>query len=693
MSRIVDTIRKDGTRGADGSARDHRSPPRTGSPELGVVSYFHFGDRERVERTIQNLERLGVERLRTAISWADWHRDDGRDWYDWVVPLITERFDVLPCFLYTPPSLGILPKSSSPPRDPVDYGDFTDHVLSKYEGRFAHIELWNEPNNYIEWDWTVDPEWSIFAEMIHVASERARAWGVRSVLGGMSPLDPNWLRLMYERGAMEHVDVIGIHGFPGTWESVWGGWDGHVERVHEVARGFGDDPQVWVTECGFSTWAHDEYRQISELVEVAQAPVSRAYWYSAEDLDPVRETLDGFHCDERAYHFGLFRRDGEPKLAARIWERGGMEALREMAAFGERRTRRPWKRSGALITGGAGFVGSNLADAVAAAGKPVMIIDSLARAGVERNLRWLKARHGDLVDVEISDLRDRFAIRRAINGCDQVFHLAAQVAVTTSLADPMLDMSVNVEGTLNLLEEARRLDDPPKVLFASTNKVYGGLEDVELVEQATRYEPADELLGIRGVDERRPLGFCSPYGCSKGAAEQYVLDYAHSYGLATAVLRMSCIYGPRQLGTEDQGWVAHFLIRALEGRPITIFGDGKQVRDILFVDDLIEAFLLAMGDERVMCGRAFNMGGGPANSVSLLEIVSAIEDLTGRDLGIVWGPWRVADQRYYASDTSAFRAATGWSPAVKVSDGLERLHRWLTDNRLDADAVTAPLSS
>jgi len=304
-----------------------------------------------------------------------------------------------------------------------------------------------------------------------------------------------------------------------------------------------------------------------------------------------------------------------------------------------------------LITGGAGFVGTNLADRILRDGGRVLVFDSLARAGVEENLRWLTERHDGACDVEIGDVRDRRAVRRALSGADRVFHLAAQVAVTTSLDEPVHDAAVNLEGTINMLEAARACRRPPKLLFTSTNKVYGGLEDVELAQRETRYEPVDQGLLDRGIGERRPLQFCTPYGCSKGAADQYVLDYAHSYGLPTIVFRMSCIYGPHQFGTEDQGWVAHFLIRAVEEEPITVFGDGKQVRDVLYVEDLVDAFLSASDSCERLAGQAFNIGGGVGNCLSLVELIELITEERGQAPAVEFGPWRRGDQRYYVSDT------------------------------------------
>jgi CDP-paratose 2-epimerase len=261
-----------------------------------------------------------------------------------------------------------------------------------------------------------------------------------------------------------------------------------------------------------------------------------------------------------------------------------------------------------------------------------------------------------------------------------VFHFAAQTAVTSSLGDPLHDFEVNARGTLNLLEALRVLEDPPPLVFTSTNKVYGKLADVALSANSTRYEPSDRALCARGISEERPTDFHSPYGCSKGAADQYVLDYARTFDLPALVFRMSCIYGPHQLGTEDQGWVAHFLIRALAGEPITIYGDGLQVRDVLYVDDLVDALLLAQEHMPELQGQVFNIGGGSDNSLSLIELIELIGELDV-ECKVGFGDWRTGDQRYYVSDTRKFGAATGWSARVGVRAGVARLHRWLTEQR------------
>ncbi|MGE0310063.1 MAG: NAD-dependent epimerase/dehydratase family protein [Lautropia sp.] len=330
-----------------------------------------------------------------------------------------------------------------------------------------------------------------------------------------------------------------------------------------------------------------------------------------------------------------------------------------------------------LVTGGAGFIGSNLAHRLASTGRRVRILDSLARSGVEDNVRWLRESHDGLVEVVIDDVRDANALVRATRGVSAVFHLAAQVAVTSSLVDPTSDFEVNARGTLNVLEAARSQPSPPAVFLTSTNKVYGALDDLDLQLQGERYLPAHAATRRHGIAESRPLDFNSPYGCSKGAADQYVLDYARSFGLETAVLRMSCIYGPRQFGTEDQGWVAHFLLRALRGEPITIFGDGCQVRDVLYVDDLVDAMQRLLAHPARFAGRAFNIGGGPQNAISLNDLLAQIGAMTGCVPRTHYGPPRTGDQRYYVSDTRAFRRACAWRPRVQARDGVQRLYEWL----------------
>ena len=346
-----------------------------------------------------------------------------------------------------------------------------------------------------------------------------------------------------------------------------------------------------------------------------------------------------------------------------------------------------------LITGGAGFIGTNLADRLLAEGREVIVFDNFSRRGVDRNAQWLAARHGPRVRIVEGDIRDAAAVARALRNAAQVFHFAAQVAVTSSLVDPVGDFEVNARGTLNLLEALRGRPRPAPLVFTSTNKVYGDLDDLELGLGETRYVPVNPAVRAHGVGEDRAVSFCSPYGCSKGTADQYVLDYARTFRLPAAVFRMSCIYGPHQCGTEDQGWVAHFVIRAIKGEPVTIYGDGMQVRDVLFVDDLVDAFLLAQAHMDRVGGRAFNMGGGPESTTSLLELLDRIAELHGGRLAFERDAWRAADQRYYVSDTRRFRALTGWRPRTDLTAGLLALYQWLLGAQPRPVAVAGTMAS
>ena len=339
-----------------------------------------------------------------------------------------------------------------------------------------------------------------------------------------------------------------------------------------------------------------------------------------------------------------------------------------------------------VVTGGAGFVGSNLVSSLIDRGEHVVVFDSLARPGSELNLHWLRSRYPHLHYVQ-GDVRDSDAVNSVIAGADRIYHLAGQVAVTTSVEDPRTDFAVNALGTFNVLEAARRSRRQPTLIFTSTNKVYGGIDDVRVTERPGRYEFADHPDGI---SERQPLDFHSPYGCSKGAADQYVRDYARIYDLPAVVFRMSCIYGPRQFGNEDQGWLAHFIIAAVMGRPITVYGDGKQVRDVLFVDDLVRAFHLAAENIDTAAGQVYNIGGGPANALAVWsDFAPILEELRGTAPEVAFGSWRPGDQRCYVSDVRKASRDLGWSPEVDKRTGIGRLWEWVSLNRMMFEAIQA----
>jgi CDP-paratose 2-epimerase len=439
------------------------------------------------------------------------------------------------------------------------------------------------------------------------------------------------------------MDVIGVHGFPGTWEAVWEGWDTHIDRVQEVCDRHGSKARIWVTECGFSTWAHDEFRQLTTLVELAEAPADRVYWYSVQDLAPERETLDGFHADERAYHFGLQRTSGEPKLIGRVLGAGGLPAVREMVEFSTHAADDPGPR--VLETGGAGFIGMHLVDRLASEGQAVTVLDNLSRAGSERRLRELKLRHGDLVRAEVGDVRDVFALRRCLRGCTAVHHLAATIPTDAPLAVPD-DLDVNVRATVALLEEVRRLEDPPPVVFASSSVVYA------------------------------PAG---PFACAKAAADSYVRDYARTFGLSTCCLRLGAVYGPQQSGEEEQGWLGAMPLAAANRAALVVFGDGRDVRDLLYVDDAVDALVRAIATTARSEGASFDAGGGEQNAASVGELTELVGRFDPAPARVERLPWPATEPSRYVSDNSEFAVATGWSPSVSIEDGFARVHAWVSD--------------
>lgn len=333
-----------------------------------------------------------------------------------------------------------------------------------------------------------------------------------------------------------------------------------------------------------------------------------------------------------------------------------------------------------LVTGGAGFIGSNYVRQLLSRGEDVVVFDNFSRGGAPRNLEWLEKTFGrDSFRLIRGDVRDASLVAEAARGSDVIVHLAGQVAVTTSVVNPRDDFENNALGTFNVLEGARLSGRNPIVIYASTNKVYGGMDDVKVVERGGRWEYENLPFG---ASETQPLDFHSPYGCSKGTGDQYVRDYARIYDLPTVVYRQSCIYGPRQFGVEDQGWVAWFVIAAVMGRPITIYGDGKQIRDLLHVDDLIRAYDLAVDKIDAAAGQVYNLGGGPANTLSVwTEFGPLLEELLGRPIPVARGDWRPGDQRVFVADIRKAERELGWSPQVGVEEGVRRLFEWVRENK------------
>ncbi len=333
--------------------------------------------------------------------------------------------------------------------------------------------------------------------------------------------------------------------------------------------------------------------------------------------------------------------------------------------------------SSILITGGAGFIGVHSARHFQELGWTVTVLDNLSRKGAPENLAWLKATCP--MRFIQADIRDSDAMERVVGEVrpDLLLHLAAQVAVTTSVEEPRADFEANALGTFNMLEAVRRKNPQSFFINASTNKVYGRMEDLGVVERNGRYE-YDDLPD--GVSEQRTLDFHSPYGCSKGVADQYTIDYSRIYGLQTVTCRQSCIYGTRQFGVEDQGWVAWFTIAAVLDKPITIYGDGKQIRDVLHVDDLVRLYEAAYVHREKAGGQAFNIGGGPANTLSLRELIAQLEQMIGKKIPLKWSDWRPGDQPVFVCNVAKAEKLLGWRPLISVRKGVDELIAWVRGN-------------
>ena len=652
------------------------TPPKRQS--FGFVEWFRPGEYDRVLQVMAGMRAAGASSIRTHLSWAAYHDTDGAAWYDWLIPTLGHEFHLLPCVHYTPPSLSRTGRSSGAPKCLKDFPDFVDHVLTRYGTHFRYVELWNEPNNLLDWDWRLDQDWLLFCEMIGAAAHWTQQRGWKAVLGGPCPFDPHWLELMGQRGVLGTISAVGFHAFPGTWDSEaagWLGYDVHLNAMRAVLDRHNPDAEIWITEAGYSTWRNDEAAQVEHFRRALLAPAQRLFWYGWQDIPRTVPVQQGLYFDPRHYHLGVTDTAGRPKMLRRQLESAGVDALLRPAVLAAPRIVGDTKPI--AIFGGAGFIGANLAEAIMAAGEDVIVFDNLSRPGVERNLTWLASRHRARLHFVAGDIRDDNAVAAVVKDARAVFHLAAQVAVTSSLVDPQEDFAINAQGTLIVLEAIRRFAPECPLVFASTNKVYGNLADLEMEQQPDRYQPANDRIRKYGVDETRSLAFCTPYGCSKGTADQYVLDYAHSFGLRTAVLRKSCIYGPRQFGTEDQGWVAHFLIRALRDEPIVIYGDGRQVRDVLHVSDAVAAYRSVLDNIDSLKGRPFNLGGGVGNAVSLRMMLQEIFKVTGHQTQLQFAGSRTGDQLYFVSDTSQLANSVGWKPRIGWREGLLDLANWL----------------
>lgn len=625
---------------------------------VGFSEDFSEPDKDRVEAALADMNSLGAKDLRLEIPFSQWRSKQGEEWYSWLIPRLASCVKVLP---------SLVPDKRLPQDIPSTFGqelfaNALNRLIELAGEHFSMVEIWGGASPWGP-DWKLGPEAQGFFEMTGNAARLARARGKKTILGGICPCSLNWLDLLCEKGALAPMDCVGVdlvceagHDPVLSIEKL----KNRLER-HNVSR------EIWITKAGYCA-KYDEIRQLRSFQRALEAPVKKIYWKSLYDPQDGQDN-GGF--------FGIKRADKTPKLLYRYWEEKGAGKVGQAASLCLNAPLRKRARKYTLVIGGAGFIGTNLSNSLLEEGEPVLVYDNVSRPGVEQNLAWLKDRHGSLVDIRIADILDRKKLRESLSHASRVFDFAAQVAVTTSLREPLSDFSSNALGTITLLEEIRGMRDPAPLVYTSTNKVYGCMKNVSMTGFGKRYVPSDPFIRSKGISEKYPLDLQSPYGCSKGSADQYVLDYSRTFGLNAVVLRMSCIYGPHQFGTEDQGWVAHFLIKAIENRPIVIYGDGMQVRDLLYVDDLVRALILVESNMARLKGKAFNMGGGPSNSLSLLELIGLISELQAEAPKVAFAPWRAADQKYYVSDFSKFREATGWEPKVKAREGVASLYEWL----------------
>ena len=588
--------------------------------------------RERVERRV---EAEGLQHLRLCVGASAWSADD--DVLAPAVARVARRVALVVVCAATPQRMVARPE-----------------ILRRWARWLAAhggaIELPAEPPTSSIWrarkaSTGLVASLLTAAGLVRDAGGRV-AWGIPAAATRPEVLDALARSGPVQDGEPLVLDAVGLHGSEAS---------GAVSRV----RARWKDNPLWLCAGEPDDRPRSELElELERLGAATEHGVERVYWSGAPQA-PVRS---------------LWQRMGERRVTPLL-------ARRSPSSTSEPRV---------LVTGGAGFVGCNLVARLRAQGHHVVILDDLGRPGVERNLEWIEGLSGGSLELVPGDVRSPSAVRRALAGVDQVFHLAGQVAVTTSLEDPVRDHDVNIRGTLVLLEELRRQRAPAGLVFASTTKVYGDLQGVALEEHDHRWIPVDPRLRAQGVDESRPLDLQSPYGCSKGAADQYVLDYARSFGVPAVVVRMSCIYGPHQRGTKDQGWVAHFMQQAIEGRTVTIHGDGKQVRDVLFIDDAVEALIRLGQRTRQLQGTAFNLGGGSKHTLSPLELLEHVGQLHGRRPPVRFGNWRPGDQRYFVCDHGLLTSAIDWQPRVPVSVGLRRLHGWLMEELAPRRAYEPP---
>jgi CDP-paratose 2-epimerase len=413
---------------------------------FGILEWFRPGEEARVERALDALDGYGIRHLRTGVSWADWMTPQGRPWYEWLMPKLAQRVDVLPCFSYTPPSLGESPGTNVPPKRLEDYGDFACYFIELFGDHFEWVELWNEPDNHREWNAAFDTGYEKFSRMIAHAAKWTKRLGKKNLLGGLANADPNFLSMLSDRGALADMDAVGVHGFPFSFEFYWEGWPRRVEKLRERLDWCGHtDVPIWITECGYSTWRFDPLKQARTFVDALSAPAERVYWYSLDDLDPRLPTVDGFHSDEREYHFGLRTPDGRNKLLGRLLRDGGASQvapfLQTIKPVG------PLQNGCVLVTGGCAERMREPVRILVDDGQAVVVLDNLSGDGATRRAAELAMS----VRLEVADIQDEHRVRDLVAAASRVVH----ACLIDDAAHPRRTVETNVRGTLNVVEAAQ----------------------------------------------------------------------------------------------------------------------------------------------------------------------------------------------------------------------------------------------
>jgi CDP-paratose 2-epimerase len=489
-------------------------------PKIGITEWFPKEDYKHVTSTIDDMNSLGLKEIRILISKEEFYSEAAEQWYDWLFRKLSENLKILPCLIIESSSFKIATNGFSE-NGHTSPEDFLSSIIDRYGNCFDSIELQYKLKENVLQHLSASSFLDLYNQILK-ASLKAHELGKRIILGGILPDDAYWLRGKNMQNILQHIDVIGITAFPEMDEVNWKGWKLELEKIEDVLKEQNSLAEVWITDTGYSSWRNDEPNQMSKFLNVLKSSVRRFYWYSLYDLSKNNE----LQPQRRNSHFGMKKINGEQKLLFRMLSLYNLSELEKDVILNQTtRLRNISRKKAILITGGAGFIGTNLANRLLNEGKRVIIYDNLSRKGVENNLKWLLSMHPDL-EFMIADVNDVHSLEIAVNEASHVFHFAAQVAVTSSLQLPEHDFRTNSGGTFNLLDIIRLSGNKPSLLFTSTNKVYGDLSGLKLISDKKRYFPVDPEYFKNGIDESYPLNFQSPYGCSKGCADQYVLDYS-----------------------------------------------------------------------------------------------------------------------------------------------------------------------